>query len=173
MGSNPSTGYDVETYFPVYYVSWNDVQDFIDELNSLAGQSYRLCTEAEWEYAARAGTTTTWYCGDDESCVNDIAWHTFGNSFSTHRVGQKEPNAWGLYDMSGNVAEWVQDWYATGYYAISPTTDPQGPSSGEWRVNRGGTWGGSPLDCRSSSRGAIMPDFDYGNGLGFRLCMDE
>ncbi len=168
MGENPSISDDCGDDCPVEYVSWDDVQDFIDEFNSQTGKNYRLPTEAEWEYAARAGTTTKYYCGDDASCLDDIAWYDDNSGDTTHPVGQKEPNAWGLYDMSGNVYEWVSDWYDHGYYEISPSTDPQGPSSGSYRVFRGGSWYKDARLCRSASRFKNSP----GNsviGLGFRL----
>ncbi len=169
MGSNPSEFYECGDDCPVESVSWYDVQDFIYELNSLTGKNYRLPTEAEWEYATRAGTTTQYYCGDDESRLDDIAWYDDNaTSYTTHPVGQRVPNAWGLYDMSGNVYEWVSDKYDSDYYEISPSTDPQGPSSGLHRVFRGGGWFTNAKKCRSSFRAHNYPEID-GNGLGFRL----
>jgi len=173
MGSLPP---DIESHslgygdnYPVYYVSWNDVQEFIEELNYQTGLNYRLPTEAEWEYAARAETETTWYCGDDEICLNDIAWYDeeFGTG-KTRPVGQKDSNDWGLYDMSGNVWEWVQDWYSDSYYGVSPSDDPIGPASGSRRVIRGGGWKGSSIFCRSSRR-ISSPPCGSGYGKGFRL----
>jgi len=171
MGGNPSSHDDCGDNCPVENVSWEDVQTFLDALNLRTGSSYRLCTEAEWEYAARAGTETRWYCGDNESCLDDIAWY-FDNSFdagdtSQHPVGQKAPNAWDLYDMIGNVWEWVNDWQ--GDYSASSVTDPTGPESGSERVVRGGAWTFQTSHCRSSARYDYAPSYD-GSFLGFRLC---
>jgi formylglycine-generating enzyme required for sulfatase activity len=154
MGKNPShfKGPDL----PVETVSWDDAQAFIKQLNERDSKyQYRLPTEAEWEYAARARSTGD-YAGDLEA----MAWYGNNSENKTHPVGQKQPNAWGLYDMHGNVWEWVQDWYGGGYYAQSPGTDPRGPTSGSYRVNRGGGWGGTARYCRSADR--------HGNALGNR-----
>jgi len=170
MESNPSYFDICGDDCPVETVSWDDTQTFITTLNSQTGQSYRLCTEAEWEYAARAGTETKWYCGNDESCVDDIAWY-WDNSGSiewgTHPVGLKTPNAWGLYDMSGNMGEWVNDWYST--YPSGSVTNPTGPVSGSYRVNRGGSWYDYARLCRSANRSRYSSSYGNGN-LGFRLC---
>jgi formylglycine-generating enzyme required for sulfatase activity len=134
MGSNPSvfTGSNL----PVDYVSWNQVQDFLQKLNAKQdGYRYRLPTEAEWEYAARAGTT-----GARAGPLDSMAWYVSNSGGRTHAIGQKQPNAWGLYDVIGNVWEWVQDWYDETFYARSPAADPVGPSSGRYRVLRGGSW---------------------------------
>ena len=117
---------------------------------------YRLPTEAEWEYAYRAGTTSRWYCGDNESCVDSIGWY-LSNSGKTHAVAQKTPNAWGLYDMAGNVWEWTWDWYASDYYATSPASDPTGPSMGSNRVFRGGSWSGGAWYLRAANRSINGP----------------
>ncbi len=155
---------------PVEQVSYNRVQDFITNLNSQTGKNYRLPTEAEWEYAARAGTTTKWYCGNDGSCLDDIAWYADNSGLTTHPVGQKTPNAWGLYDMSGNVLELVSDWYDSEYYSKSPSTDPQGPDSGLYRAFRGGCWVRRAGGCRSSHRHAYYPSTAI-HYLGFRLVL--
>jgi len=168
MESNPSSFPSCGDNCPVNAVSWDDIQEFITELNAQTGLNYRLPTEAEWEYASRAGTTTKWYCGDDESCVNDIAWYDDNSDQAINLVGQKNPNAWGLYDMSGNVSEWVQDWYSYGYYSISPLTDPTGPASGSDRVKRGGSWSHNASYIRSANRNISSSDIRYPN-LGFRL----
>jgi formylglycine-generating enzyme required for sulfatase activity len=151
-------------------VSWNDAQEFIQRLNKNEGHNrYRLPTEAEWEYAARAGTTTAYSFGDDTSQLGRYAWH--GEDFasgSTHQVGQKEPNAWGLYDVHGNVWEWVQDWYDERYYSQSPSVDPPGPSSGSGRVVRGGSWHQTATSWRSAFRRQYDPDY-RGISIGFRL----
>lgn len=135
MGSNPSDFKSAER--PVEWVSWNDTQEFLQRLNKRNdGYRYRLPTEAEWEYAARAGSKAA-----STGQVVDIDWFQFNAESQTHPVGQKHPNNWGLYDVQGNVWEWVADWYDEGYYRISPVADPSGPSTGELRVMRGGSWG--------------------------------
>jgi len=171
MGSNPSYFSGCGNFCPVENVSWNDVQEFIERLNFLTGKQYRLPTEAEWEYAARAGNTTPYYCGDDESCLDGIAWDGSNADAQPHPVGQKVPNSWGLYDMSGNVWEWCQDWYAEGFYEESPEADPPGPDTGLFRVLRGGSWGGSSRHCRSSNRQFYYPSLSNST-FGFRLCHD-
>jgi formylglycine-generating enzyme required for sulfatase activity len=148
-------------------VSWSDVQEFIQKLNQKEGvNKYRLPTEAEWEYAARAGTAGKYSFGDDAGALGRYAWYKDNSGGTTHPVGRKEPNGWGLYDMQGNVCEWVRDWY--GDYSSSPVTDPRGPSSGSARVDRGGSWGSNAWICRSASRGSSTPGARY-DILGFRL----
>ena len=148
MGNNPSNFKNCGDNCPVEEVSWNDVQDFIRKLNQREGGSkYRLPTEAEWEYAARAGTTTRFSFGDDEGRLGEYAWYSGNSGRKTHSVGQKTPNAWDLYDMHGNVWEWCQDWY--GDYPSGSVTDSIGPSSGSRRVIRGGSWGNKPPGLRS------------------------
>ncbi len=170
MGSNPSY-FDGKPNNPVEDVSWNDCQDFIDNLNDmgLISGEFRLPTEAEWEYACRAGTTTRFYWGDDpkETEIDDYAWYGGNNSpYGTKEVGQKLPNAWGLYDMSGNVYEWCQDWY--GDYPSGPIVDPTGQQSGSSRVLRGGYWYYYLQYCRSAFRYYYSPDFRH-SGIGVRL----
>jgi len=166
MGNNPSK-FTGDPNRPVEHVSWDDVQEFVRRLNSREGGAmYRLPTEAEWEYAARAETTTRWSFGDDVGQLGRYAWHDQNAGGQTHPVGQLQPNSWGLYDMHGNVWEWVQDWY--GGYASGTAVDPAGPSSGSIRVNRGGSWIDSARYCRSAPRirGAPGDRIVY---LGFRL----
>lgn len=157
-------------------VSWNDAQEFIKRLNQKEGHDrYRLPTEAEWEYAVRAGTTTAYSYGDDAKQLGRYAWH--GEDFasgSTHPVGQKQPNAWGLYGVHGNVWEWVQDWYDERYYASSPSVDPKGPPTGSGRVVRGGSWHQTATSWRSAFRKQYEPDY-RGISIGFRvaLSMDQ
>jgi formylglycine-generating enzyme required for sulfatase activity len=138
MNNNPSEFKDCGGNCPVEQVSWDDAQEFIKRLNArLDGHTYRLPTEAEWEYAARADTTGDFAGNLDE---DKMGWFLENSRAKTHPVGQKKPNAWGLYDMHGNVFEWVQDWYDENYYKNSPSTDPQGPNSSQDRVLRGGSW---------------------------------
>lgn len=154
---------------PVEQVSWNDVQQFIDRLNEKEkGRHYRLPTEAEWEYAARAGTGTAYSFGDDSSRLQDYAWYRSNARNKTHPVAGKKPNAWGLYDMHGNVCEWCQDW--RGHYPSGNIEDPWGPSDGSSRVARGGTWSGDARYCRSADRVGGGPD-GRAHHLGFRLAL--
>ncbi len=155
---------------PVESVSWNDAAEFLEKLSEGEERNYRLPTEAEWEYAARAGTTTAYYFGDDAGRLGDYAWHS--GSSRTHPVGQKTPNAWGLYDMHGNVCEWCSDWYQDSYRGL-PETDPTGPNTGTSRVLRGGSWLNDPGGCRSASRVRGAPGSRLSGGsLGFRLVLD-
>ena len=143
---------------PVEMVSWDDCQEFVEKLNAKVGVGkFSLPTEAQWEYACRAGSTTRYCFGDDESGLGEYAWYA-ANSKSkthllgeTHPVGEKKPNAFGLYDMHGNVWEWCQDWYDGDYYANSPTDDPAGPVTGSDRVYRGSCWIIPARCCRSSA----------------------
>jgi len=173
MGSNPSyftsCGNGYPNTCPVEKVSWNDIQVFLEKLNAKErGRKYRLPTEAEWEYAARAGGKTKYYWGNE---VNDsYLWYDGNSGGTTHPVGQKKPNAWGLYDMIGNVYEWTGDWYDSGYYGKSPSSDPKGAESGEYRVLRGGSWDYDAERCRLSSRDYIIPDIRFRN-RGFRLVL--
>jgi len=169
MGSNPS-GFKGDN-LPVENVSWNDCQEFIQKLNAKTGKHFRLPTEAEWEYACRAGTTTAYCFGDGAGQLPQYAWYS-ENSEQTHPVGQKKPNAWGLYDMHGNVWEWCSDWYSKNYYKRSPSTDPTGPSSGGNRVYRGGSWNYDAQHCRSAYRDRYIPSY-RSSFLGFRLALAE
>jgi len=132
--------------YPAVCVNWNDAVAYCKKLSEKEGKTYRLPTEAEWEYACRAGTTTSWSFGDNENALGAYAWysestHDIGEGYA-HQVGLKQPNAFGLYDMHGNVYEWCHDYYEydEDYYKQSPTNDPLGPASGRWRVSRGGSW---------------------------------
>ena len=166
MGNNPSR-FRGAVNLPVEQVSWDEVQAFIRTLNEREGGArYRLPTEAEWEYAARAGSTTAYSFGDHPGQLGDYAWYGNNGGGQTHPVGQKKPNSWGLYDMYGNVWEWVQDWY--GAYRADAVTDPSGPPSGSARVIRGGGWFPGAGDCRSAVRNFAGPG-DRRGYLGFRL----
>ena len=168
MGTNPSK-YKVLNN-PVESVNWNEVQEFISKLNAKTGtQHFRLPTEAEWEYAARAGSTGVYSFGDDPKKLSQYAW--FGNEGyhgKSSPVAEKQPNPWGLYDMHGNVWEWVQDWYGENTYANSPENDPQGPETGKYKVSRGGSWVASAFNTRSAVRFTGMPA-QRSSDIGFRL----
>ena len=167
MGSNPSRCKGPRR--PVEQVSWYDCQDFIRKLNDLTGASFRLPTEAEWEFAARGGNSSRGYKYSGSDGLDDVAWYGDINEKSkTHIVGTKSPNELGLYDMSGNVYEWCNDWYGRSY-SSSSQTDPKGSSSGSRRVSRGGSWLGVAMYCRVSYRKSCAPEFrlDY---YGLRLC---
>jgi len=164
MGSNPSKFSSCGDSCPVEIVSWNDAQDFIRELNSQSGRSYRLPTESEWEYAARSGGKQEKYSGGDN--VDAVAWYDSNSGLKTLPVGQKQPNGLGIYDMSGNVWEWVSDWY--GPYPSGHQLDPQGPSSGSGRVSRGGGWSYDARYVRAAGRNNNSPG-SRSYRLGFRL----
>ena len=168
MGNNPSRFKGDN--LPVELVSWKDCQTFIGKLNGLTGKRFRLPTESEWEYAVRGGKRSnhTQYSGG--SMIDDVAWHEGNSGSKTHPVKTKKPNELGLYDMSGNVWEWCQDWYVS--YSSNAQTNPTGPDSGSSRVFRGGSWDNYEWCCRSSNRGYDSP----GNriyDLGFRLALSE
>jgi formylglycine-generating enzyme required for sulfatase activity len=155
---------------PVADVSWEEAVEFCKRLSLLpeekkAGRSYRLPTEAEWEYACRAGTSTAYSFGDNADALGEYAWFD-DNSNGPQPVGTKKVNPWGLYDMHGNVWEWCSDWY--GDYPEGLAVDPSGASAGEYRVSRGGSWFLTAWYCRSASRNWSTPDYRVGR-LGFRL----
>jgi formylglycine-generating enzyme required for sulfatase activity len=152
--------------YPMYFVSWADCQQFIQRLNARGDGLYRLPTEAEWEYACRAGTTTRWSCGDDPQQLEQVAWYFDNANWQTHPVKRKNPNPYGLYDMHGNVWEWCQDWY--GDYPTAPTVDPQGPESGSDRALRGGSWDSPARACRAARRAYRRPEYRL-NCIGLRL----
>ena len=168
MGNNPS--YFKGDNLPVEYVSWDDCQDFLSKLNRITGKTFRLPTEAEWEYAARGGNKSRGYQYSGSNNLLDVAWFRDNSGSKTHPVGKKQANELGLYDMTGNVLEWCQDWY--GSYVSSSQTNPTGAFSGFFRVFRGGSWYGNAGNCRSSCRDSYNPgnrNFD----LGLRLVLSE
>jgi formylglycine-generating enzyme required for sulfatase activity len=149
-------------------VSWEEAQAFIERLNDVEGhRQYRLPTEAEWEYAARAGSTTDYYFGGDVNRLHHYAWRASNSGGQTHLVGQRKPNPWGLYDIHGNVWEWVQDWYDDTYDEEGCKQAPQGASTSVYRVVRGGSWDKAG-DCRSASRNVEVPS-SRNPTIGFRL----
>jgi len=190
MGSNPShfKGADL----PVEQVNWYDAVEFCNELSRRKGldpcysgsgtsivcdftaNGYRLPTEAEWEYACRAGTESDFHTGDMTSpwgfdpALDRAGWYGGNSGSFTHPVGEKEPNAFGLYDMHGNVWEWCWDWYSVWYYEYSPAENPRGSASGNYRVFRGGSWDVHARSCRSAYRGSYKPDIRDGS-IGFRF----
>ena len=188
-GSTPSNSYGKGDNYPVYYVSYNDIMGengFLDRLNALTGKDYRLPTEAEWEYAARGGQENQYtrettnasgapsdaiqYVYSGSNTISDVAWYSSNSGSKTHPVGTKSPNELGIYDMSGNVYEWCYDWY--GSYSSAQQTNPMGPSSGSYRVYRGGSRYVNASNCRVSNRSYYTPPFRF-NDVGFRLVLSH
>jgi len=177
-------------------ISWEDALAYCEWLSELTGQQYRLPTEAQWEYACRAGTETRWSVGDDERQLDEYAWYAANADEKLHAVARKRPNPWGLFDMHGNVWEWCADWYAPDYYAqltsalqqsasgtrrtsngaavnpgsfrVAASESPSGPASGSYRVVRGGSWHSAAGRCRSAFRPGLKPSTRHYR-LGFRL----
>ena len=168
MGSNPS--HFKGDALPVEQVSWKDCQKFITKLNRLTGKNFRLPTEAEWEYAARGGNKSRGYRYSGSNTIDDVAWYENDALSQTHPVGTKQPNELEIYDMTGNVMEWCQDWY--GSYSSSPQVNPTGAASGSYRVVRGGGWSDSARGCRTSDRDFISPG-GRSSDLGLRLVLSE
>lgn len=167
MGSSPSR-FDKGERYPVENVNWNDAQSFIKKLNSRTGRKYRLPTEAEWEYATRSGGKKEKYAGSNSS--EDVAWFDDNSGSSTHGVGTKSANGLGIFDMSGNVWEWCQNWYDENYYDKSPVNNPTGPLSGSLLVVRGGSWHYVSWFVRSAVRSRLRPGYRF-KDLGFRLVL--
>ncbi len=171
MGNNPSEFKGPKN--PVETVSWDDCQEFLGKLNTKSvagGGKFQLPSEAQWEYACRAGSKTRYCFGDDETRLGEYAWYDKNSGYTTHPVGEKKPNAWGLYDMHGNVWEWCQDWLKDGYYTESQVDDPTGAATSSSRVHRGGSWFDPAWYCRSASRSKLLP----GHGslyLGLRVSL--
>ena len=168
MNSNPS--YFKGDNLPVEQVSWDDCQEFLSKLNSITGKTFRLPTEAEWEYAARGGKKSRGYQYSGSNNLSDVAWYKDNSDRKTHAVGSKQANELGIYDMSCNVREWCQDWY--GSYSSSSQVNPIGANSGYHRVCRGGGWYFTARNCRSSYRNSISPD-GRGYDFGLRLVLSE
>jgi formylglycine-generating enzyme required for sulfatase activity len=173
MGKNPSLHKDPGA--PVEQIRWKEAAAYCNARSKLEGlkpaydpatfacdfaaEGYRLPTEAEWEYAARAGTTTAYSFGDDAAALGQYAWFKDNQTIAPHPAGTRKPNAWGLYDMYGNVWEWCNDWYGETYYASSPAQDPPGPAKGTNRVLRGGCWNSKAAECTSDYRMNELPAF--------------
>ena len=161
---------------PVERVSWEEAAEFCKRVSAASGRTVRLPTEAEWEYACRAGTHTLYYCGDDPRELFKVAWFLDSSKNSTHGSGESaksmKPNAFGLFDMHGNVLQWCQDWYDEGYYSVSPGVNPEGAASGFFRVVRGSSWQDPPPRCRASARNALRPD-KHSYCVGFRVVVEE
>ncbi len=172
MGSNPSQFKNGATY-PVENVKWDDAQEFIGKLNDMTGKRFRLPTEAEWEYAARSGGRREKWAGtNSESELWEYAWYSGDSDGRTHPVGQKRPNGLQLYDMSGNVWEWIQDWYDKDYYRSSPKNNPQGPGRlMTYRALRGGSWNDVPKHTRMSNRSGAIGPRSRNPFTGFRLVL--
>jgi len=181
MGTNPSyfqkrvIRKSDSSMYPVEQVSWEDAVEFCKKLSDLpeekkAGRAYRLPTEAEWEYACRAGSKAAYSFGANSKTLGDYAWFVDNSGEQTHPVGEKKANAWGLYDMHGNVWEWCSDWYDE--YSKGAVSDPSGPSEDVYRVIRGGGWYNVAADCRSAVRYWDDP-LDRGKDLGFRLALSS
>lgn len=170
MGNSPSH-FKGDT-LPVEMVSWNDVQEFVEKLNAAENtDKYRSPSEAEWEYACRAGIQTRYSFGDDESKLNEYAWYVKNSGRKTHPIGRKQPNSWGLYDMHGNVWEWVQDKWHENYKDSPSDGSAWEDGGGSLRVSRGGSWYCNAESCRSAGRFGREPDSHFAN-LGFRLLRD-
>jgi formylglycine-generating enzyme required for sulfatase activity len=173
MGENPSIFTDKPEWrvHPVDNVSWNDCKIFIEKLNALEVGTFRLPTEAEWEYACRAGTTTRFYWGEDPDNrdLHDNAWGFSRAEGRSHPVGLKMPNPWGLYDMSGNVWEWCSDWRKA--YSAADTLNPTGPPEGTRKIYRGGSWFNEPAALRSANRHGHPPE-TRGTNSGLRLVLE-
>lgn len=166
MGTSPSFFSSCGKNCPVESINWDEAQDFISKLNRLNDRTFRLLTEAEWEYACRSGGKEERYCGGDD--VNAVAWFDKNSQSQPHPVGGKQPNGLGIYDMSGNVWEWVTDHYQKNYYSNAPPNNPEGPATGLKRVMRGGSWYNDPRNVRARIRGGDEPDHRSIN-LGFRV----
>lgn len=173
MGENPSVYkyYSYSDNMPVENVSWDDCQEFLRRLSELLGAEFTLPTEAQWEYAARGGQQSNGYKYSGSNNVDDVAWIWTNCSVRLHEVATKSPNELGIYDMSGNVSEWCQDWYDENYYNNSPLNNPQGPSEGDSRILRGGNWHNYEWYARTSHRMCLNP-FNTEDDNGLRIVLE-
>ncbi len=167
MGSNPSSTKSI--HHPVESVTWEDCQEFIRKLNSQTGKTFRLPTEAEWEYAARGGCKSKGYLFSGSDNLNEVGWYWGNIDLTTEDVATKMPNELDIYDMSGNVFEWCQDWF--GDYNSRPQTNPQGPSEGSYHVCRGGCMCLPGYCCRVTDRGLFQPNDTMKSCIGLRLAL--
>jgi formylglycine-generating enzyme required for sulfatase activity len=170
MGNNPSK-FSGCPKCPVEQVSWDDVQVFIKKLNTQTGKSYRLPTEAEWEYTAKGGYKKSLYKYAGSDNIDEVAWYVSNAAFYTHPIGTKKANALGIFDMTGNVREWCSDWYDGNYYQYSDKSNPEGGLTGDYRVLRGGSFYNDTDVCRLALRFSLKPSNSYYN-IGFRLAQD-
>ena len=154
---------------PVERVNWYNVMEFIEKLNQKTGLSYRLPTEAEWEYAAKGGALSKGYKYSGSNSIDSVAWKDGNSGGTVHPVGRKKPNELGIHDMTGNVFEWCSDWYSPTWYQFSEKENPRGPYEGTFRVMRGGSWFHDNTGLRVTARESGNPAFRYGY-VGFRLC---
>jgi len=171
MGSNPSRYKSCGIDCPVDQVSWYDIQEFINRLNARGDRQYRLPTEAEWEYAARSGGKSEKFAGGND--LSAVGWYDKNSGEVPHKVGTKQPNGLGIYDMSGNVWEWVQDCYREDYYKTGPKNDPQGPACMDKRVLRGGSWFNTAKYAQAAVRIRDNPGYSYHFTFGFRLVTNK
>jgi len=169
MGANPSVNKSPKC--PVDSVSWEDAHRFCQKLSEQEGRTYRLPTEAEWEYACRAGTSTQFYFGDDPAALAEHGWYADNAGKKSHPVGEKKANPWGFHDMHGNVSEWCGDWFDTDTYSFTKTPDPTGPLTGSGRVIRGGSWDSRAVLCRATRRTRELPSFKNAT-LGLRVVLE-
>lgn len=171
MGKNPSR-FRGKT-LPVEQVSWEEAAAFCKKAGELSKEKVRLPTEAEWEYSCRAGTSTLYHSGNTTESLTKVSWFNDNSNETTHPVGQKEPNRFGLYDITGNVFGWCADWYGREYYNKSPAVDPCGPETGYTRTARGGDWSSQKLFCTSNMRFFGSPDIpDSSGSIGFRIAIE-
>ena len=172
MGGSPS-GFHGDGMLPVENVSWTDCQEFIAKLSQACGETFRLPTEAEWEYACRAGATGNWSFGNDPGQLDDYAWHPDNAGGRTHPVGEKHPNAWGLYDMHGNICEWCQDDWHDGYTDAPANGGAWLTESAREKTARGGSWCMLTAECRSASRDWRASPGTRTDFMGLRLCKNK